>query len=110
MIRLARFSRVGAGTGGASSIEFALVAAFLMIPLVLGVYDFGPALWSWLQTGNAPRAGAQVINSNGHSSTYTPSGNSCPVIPTNSFTCAVQGATSLGTNVSVSAGNSYCGC
>jgi Flp pilus assembly pilin Flp len=109
MIRLARFSRLGAGTGGASSIEFALVAAFLMIPLVLGVYDFGTALWSWMQVGNAARAGAQFINVNGYSSQYSTSGNSCPSTPTNTFTCAVQGATSLGTNVSVSVGSSYCG-
>ena len=110
MIRLARASRLATATRGASSIEFALVAAFLMIPLVLGVYDFGTALWNWMQVGNAARAGAQYINVNGYSSTYTTSGNSCPSTPTNTFTCAVQGATSLGTNVSVSAGGDYCGC
>jgi Flp pilus assembly pilin Flp len=110
MIRWARLPRVAAGAGGASSIEFALIAAFLMIPLVLGVYDFGTALWSWMQVGNAARAGAQFINVNGYSSAYTTSGNSCPSTPTNTFTCAVQGATSLGANVSVSVGNSYCGC
>ncbi|SRR5216683_4256623 len=110
MIRMARLSRLAPATGGASAIEFALVAAFLMLPLTLGVYDFGTALYSWMQVGNAARAGAQYINVNGYSSTYTTSGNSCPSTPTNTFTCAVQGATSLGTNVSVSAGNSYCGC
>src|SRR5579864_4888308 len=110
MIRLARPSRLAVANGGASSIEFALVAAFLMIPLVLGVYDFGTALWSWMQVGNAARAGAQFINVNGYSSQYHTSGNSCPSTPTNTFTCAVQGATNLGTNVSVSVGGSYCGC
>jgi Flp pilus assembly protein TadG len=110
MIRLARASRLATATRGASSVEFALVAAFLMIPLVLGVYDFGTALWSWMQVGNAARAGAQYINVNGYSSTYKTSGNSCPSTPTNTFTCAVQGATSLGTNVSVAAGTAYCGC
>jgi Flp pilus assembly protein TadG len=120
MMRLARSCRVADSIGGASSIEFALVAAFLMIPLVLGVYDFGTALWSWMQVGNAARAGAQFINVNGYSSctntavcgsnAYTTSSNSCPSTPTNTFTCAVQGATSLGTNVSVSVGSAYCGC
>jgi Flp pilus assembly pilin Flp len=108
MIRMARLFRLA--TSGASSIEFALIAAFLMIPLVLGVYDFGTALWSFMQVGNAARSGAQFINVNGYSSSYTTSGNSCPSTPTNTFTCAVQGATSLGSNVVVSVGNSYCGC
>jgi hypothetical protein len=83
-----------------------------MIPLILGVYDFGTALWSWMQVGNAARAGAQFVNVNGYSSQYRTSGNSCPSTPTNTFTCAVQGATSLGTNVSVSVDPSgaYCGC
>src|SRR6266568_318733 len=112
MIRTARFSRFAAATGGASAIEFALVAAFLMLPLVLGVYDFGTALYSWMQVGNAARAGAQYINVNGYSSTYTTTGNFCvPAGPlSTSFTCAVQGATGLGNKVSVSVGNSYCGC
>src|SRR6266481_3012842 len=107
MIGMARLSRLAAATGGASAIEFALVAAVLLLPLTLGLYDFGTALWSWMQVGNAARAGAQYINVNGYSSTYTTSGNSCPVTPTNTFSCAVQGATSLGTNVSVSVAGSY---
>ena len=110
MIRLARFSRFAAAAGGASSIEFALVATFLVVPLTLGLYDFGTALWSWMQVGNAARAGAQFVNVNGYSSTYTTSSNSCPSTPTNTFTCAVQGATSLGANISASVSNSYCGC
>ncbi len=111
MIKMARFVRLATATGGASSIEFALVATFLLVPLTLGLYDFGTALWNWMQVGNAARAGAQFINVNGYSSTYTTTGNSCPAAPANTtFTCAVQGATSLGTNVSVSVGTSYCGC
>src|SRR5882762_7253737 len=111
MIRMARLLRLAGATGGASSIEFALVATVLLLPLTLGLYDFGTALWSWMQVGNAARAGAQFINVNGYSSTYTTSGNSCPAAPFNTtFTCAVQGATSLGTSVSVSVGTSYCGC
>jgi len=57
---------------------------------------------------NAARAGAQYVNVNGPSS-YTTSGNSCGT-PSNTFTCAIKSATSLGTNVTVSVGNAYCGC
>src|SRR5216683_2897266 len=111
MTRMTRFSRLATATGGASSIEFALVATFLLVPLTLGLYDFGTALWNWMQVGNAARAGAQYINVNGYSSTYTTTGNLCPAAPANTtFTCAVQGATSLGNAVSVSVGMSYCGC
>src|SRR6266567_4620542 len=114
MIRMARLSRLAADTGGASAIEFALVATFLLLPLTLGLYDFGTALWNWMQVGNAARAGAQYINVNGYSSTYTTTGNICvPAGPlSTSFTCAVQGATSLGSAVTVSVdpAGSYCGC
>ncbi len=116
MIRMARLSRLAAATGGASAIEFALVAAFLLVPLTLGLYDFGTALHSWMQVGNAARAGAQFINVNGYSSAYTTYGNSCPtlldpLIPApNTFTCATQLATKLGGAVTVSVGSSYCGC
>ena len=109
MITTARLCRLGAATDGASAIEFALVAAFLILPLTLGVYDFGTALYTWMEVGNAARAGAQYVNVNGYSSTYTTSGNSCGT-STNTFTCAVNSATSLGTNVTVSVGNAYCGC
>ena len=113
MTRMTRFARLATATGGASSIEFALVATFLLVPLTLGLYDFGTALWNWMQVGNAARAGAQYINVNGYSSTYTTTGNSCPAAPANTtFTCAVQGATGLGSAVTVSVdpAGSYCGC
>jgi Flp pilus assembly protein TadG len=106
MIRIARLSRLAAATGGASAIEFALVAAFLMLPLTIGVYDFGTALYNWMQVGNAARAGAQYVNVNGYSSTYQTSSLSCSA---NNFTCAVQGATTLGNAVTVSVCTSYCG-
>jgi Flp pilus assembly protein TadG len=108
MITIARLRRLAAATGGASAIEFALVAAFLILPLTLGVYVIGTALWSWMEVGNAARAGAQYVNVNGYSS-YTTSGNSCST-SSNSFTCAIKSATRLGTNVTVSVGNPYCGC
>lgn len=110
MTTIARLRRLGAATGGASAIEFALVAAFLILPLTLGVYDFSTALYSLMEVGNAARVGAQYVNVNGYSSAYTTSGNSCGTPPSNTFTCAVQAATSLGTNVTVSVGNAYCGC
>jgi Flp pilus assembly protein TadG len=109
MITMASLRRLAAATGGASAIEFALVAAFLILPLTLGVYVFGTALYSWMEVGNAARAGAQYVNVNGYSSAYTTSGNSCPTA-SNTFTCAIKSATSLGTNVTVSVGNAYCGC
>jgi Flp pilus assembly protein TadG len=100
--------RLAAATGGASAIEFALVAAFLILPLTIGVYDFGTALYYWLQVGNAARAGAQYINVNGYSSSYT-SSTTC-VSGTTTFSCAIQSATTLGSNVTVSVASPYCGC
>src|SRR5579863_8580385 len=101
MISLTRLRRLAAASGGASAIEFSLVAAFLILPLILGVYDFGTALYYWMQVGNAARAGAQYVNVNGYSSSYTTSGQSCSS-GTASFTCAIKTATGLGTNISVS--------
>ncbi len=109
MLGMAWLRRLAVAAGGASAIEFALVAAALILPLTLGVYDFGTALYRWMEVGNAARAGAQYINVNGYSSSYTTSGNSC-VAGTSTFSCAVQQATSLGSNVSVSVGSPYCGC
>ena len=110
MMRTPFLSRLAAASGGASAIEFALVAAFLIAPLTLGLYDVATALYRWMEVGNAARAGAQFINVNGYSSTDTTSGNTCSSPTNKTFTCAVQGATSLGTNVSVSVGAAYCGC
>src|SRR5579864_7868484 len=107
MTSFARLSGLGRAAGGASTIEFALVAAFLILPLTLGVYDFGTALFRWMEVGNAARAGAQFVNVNGYSSSYNTSTLSCS---NSNFTCAVQAATSLGTKVTVSVGASYCGC
>jgi Flp pilus assembly protein TadG len=121
MIKMARLSRLATATGGASGIEFALVATFLVLPLTLGLYDFGTAVYDWMEVGNAARAGAQYVNVNGYSSAYTTIGNSCPATPTNTFTCAINAATNLGANVTVlvpanvtvsgvSVANPYCGC
>jgi Flp pilus assembly protein TadG len=109
MTRMARLSRLLAATGGASAIEFALVAAFLILPLTLGVYDFATALYRWMEVGNAARAGASYINVNGYSKNYDTSTLSCSA---NNFTCAVQAATNLGSAVTVKVdpAGSYCGC
>jgi Flp pilus assembly protein TadG len=108
MTRITGLRRLAAATDGASVIEFAFVAAFFILPLTLGVYDFGTALYTWMEVGNAARAGAQYVNVNGPGS-YTTSGNSCTTA-SSTFTCAIKSATNLGTNVTVSVGNAYCGC
>jgi len=106
MVGMTRLRRLAAATDGASAIEFGLIAAFLILPLTVGIYDFGTALYRWMQVGNAARTGAEYINVNGYSTSYSTS-NSCSG---SNFTCAVQAATNLGSNVSVSVGSPYCGC
>jgi Flp pilus assembly protein TadG len=107
MTRSTLLSRIGVARGGASSIEFALIAAFLILPLTLGIYDFGTALYRWMEVGNAARAGAQFINVNGYSSSDNTATLSCT---SNNFTCAIQASTPLGSSVTVSVGTAYCGC
>ena len=107
MINFRRITRLAADTRGVSAIEFAFVAAFLILPLTLGVYDFGTALYYKLQVGNAARAGAQYVNVNGYSSTYNTATLACS---NSNFTCAVQAATPLGSKITVSAAAPYCGC
>lgn len=106
MSTLLRFRKLIAATGGASAVEFAFVAAVLVVPLILGVYDFGTALYYQMQVGNAARAGAQYINVN----SYSASDNTSQRCSNNNFTCAVQAASPLGTHVSVSVNSPYCGC
>ncbi|HKS89218.1 MAG TPA: TadE/TadG family type IV pilus assembly protein [Stellaceae bacterium] len=110
MLSIGFLRRLAAATGGASAVEFAVITAALLLPLTIGVYDFGTALHRWMEVGNAARAGAQFINVNGYSSTYTTTGHTCPNASTNSFTCAVQQATNLGNAVTASVGSAYCGC
>jgi Flp pilus assembly protein TadG len=71
-----------AAEDGVSVVEFAFVAAFLMIPLVIGAADFGTALFQWMQVGNAARAGAE-------DATYFGSFNQASIV------AAVTNATSL---------------
>jgi Flp pilus assembly protein TadG len=58
-------SGLWAAEDGASLIEFALISAVLIIPLVIGLYDFGTALFQWMEVGNAARAGAEYATYNG---------------------------------------------
>ncbi len=71
-----------AAEDGVSAVEFAFVAAFLMIPLVIGAADFGTALFQWMQVGNAARSGAEYA-------TYIGSFNQAGIVT------AVTNATSL---------------
>ena len=71
-----------AAEDGVSAVEFAFVAAFLMIPLVIGAADFGTALFQWMQVGNAARSGAEYA-------TYIGSFNQASIVT------AVTNATSL---------------
>lgn len=107
MAAFRRLRQLLAATGGASTIEFAIVGTFLIVPLVLGTYDFGTALYDKLQVGNAARAGAQYLNVHGYSSADSTVTLACQGA---NFTCAVQSATPLGNNVSVSVSSPYCGC
>lgn len=100
------FLKLLAATGGAAAVEFALVAAVLIVPLTIGVYDFGTALYYQMQVGNAARAGAQYINVNG----YSASDKTSQQCSNSNFTCAIEAATPLGTNVTVSVASPYCGC
>ena len=71
-----------AAEDGVSAVEFAFVAAFLMIPLVVGAADFGTALFQWMQVGNAARVGAEYA-------TYIGNFNQASIVT------AVTNATSL---------------
>src|SRR6478672_7473408 len=94
-----------AAEDGASLIEFALISAVLIIPLVIGLYDFGTALFQWMEVGNAARAGAE-------SATYRGSFDQTNIV------AAVSNATALGSiqpNPSQGASPSpaptqFCGC
>jgi Flp pilus assembly protein TadG len=55
---LAALSALRVAQDGVSAVEFALVSAALVVPLVLGGYDIGSALYRWMEVGNAARAGA----------------------------------------------------
>jgi Flp pilus assembly protein TadG len=55
---LSTLSALRAAQDGVSAVEFALVSALLIVPLVVGGYDIGSTLFQWMEVGNAARAGA----------------------------------------------------
>ena len=101
--------RLTAATGGASAVEFALVMTFMGLPLTIGAYDFGTALYAWMQVGAEARAGAQYVGQkqSPHSCTVSPSNDGCS---NSGFTSAIQAATGLGSKITVTVGAPYCGC
>jgi Flp pilus assembly protein TadG len=44
---------------GAAAVEFALVAVFVLIPLLMGIMQFSIWFWAWQQTGHAAREAAR---------------------------------------------------
>ena len=101
---LSTLSALRAAQDGVSAVEFALVSAFLIIPLVIGGYDIGSALFRWMEVGNAARAGAAYA-------TY------CGCFNETSIVAAVGNATALGSitpNSSQGTPNpaptTFCGC
>ena len=116
---VARLSALRAATGGVSMVEFGIVAAVLILPLTIGLYDFATGLYTWMEVGNAARAGAEYANVNGYnggngSGGFDTSANPCvsgaAQGSASGFTCAVQGATNLGTSVTVKSSSTSCGC
>lgn len=45
---------------GAAAVEFAVIAALILIPLILGLLEVGRALWVQEQLANAAREGARA--------------------------------------------------
>ena len=83
---------------GASAIELALVAVFILVPLLLGSTELGRRIWVMSQLNNSVRVGMEYVLAN-H---YTGS------ISGTSLQNAVRSATNLGTTVTV-APPSACG-
>src|ERR1700722_8202911 len=86
--------RLGRDPSGGAAIEFGLMASML-VTLLIPTFDLGMGAYTQMRVQNAAQAGAQYAQGNGFSS---------PAITT-----AAQSATSLGTNVAVTAANvCYC--
>ena len=86
--RMTEFARRwGSDRSGAAAVELALVAPFL-VGILLPMADLGMGAYAKMRVQNAAAAGAQYALEHGYSSS--------------SITTAVQNATSLGTNVTLS--------
>jgi Flp pilus assembly protein TadG len=89
---------------GATSIEFALVMALFLLPLVIGVIDLGLGLFVQMEVGNSARAGAEYA-------TYCRCADDKQILPVVQTTIktAEQSATGLGTAVTAHTAQ-FCGC
>ena len=102
IVRLMR--RVFAARQGASTVEFAFIMAFFLIPLVLGIIDLGMGLFVQMEVGNAARAGAEYA-------TYCRCADDQTILPvvTTTIKTAETTATGLGTGVTAHTAQ-FCGC
>ena len=102
---IVRLLRCGAAARqGASTIEFAFIMAFFLIPLVIGLLDLGMGMFVQMEVGNSARAGAEYA-------TYCHCADDQQILPVVQTTIksAVQSATGLGTAVTAHTAQ-YCGC
>lgn len=96
--RLRRLLSLRTANDGVTAVEFALVAAFFVIPLTILLCDIGTALFRQMQVGNAARSGA------GYAAF-------CGCFNSSNITSAVQNATSAGLTVSATpAPSEACAC
>ena len=102
IVRLMR--RVFAARQGASTVEFAFIMAFFLIPLVLGIIDLGMGLFVQMEVGNSARAGAEFASV----CHCADDQQILPVVQT-TIKSAVQSATGLGTTVTAHTAQ-FCGC
>jgi Flp pilus assembly protein TadG len=95
-----------AAEDGTALVEFALISAVLVIPLVIGLYDFGTALFQWMEVGNAARAGAEYATYNG---SFNETSIVAAVTNATALSSTIQPNTSQGTSPSP-APTEFCGC
>jgi len=103
--RIARlWRRIAAAQQGASTVEFAAIMAFFLIPLFLGLVDLGMGLFVQMEVGNAARAGAEFA-------TVCRCADDQQILPVVQTTIksAEQSATGLGTSVTAHTAQ-FCGC
>lgn len=62
-----RAREVGTDRSGTAAVEFGLVAPILVL-LLVGMCDFGMAIWEQMEVGNAARAGAAYASVHGWNS------------------------------------------
>jgi Flp pilus assembly protein TadG len=84
-----------ASEGGASAVEFGLIAGLLCF-LLVGLIDFGMGYWEKIQVGNAARAGVQYAIAKGWDQT--------------GISTAVTSATGLSSISASPAPTQACGC